>query len=148
MTYAESYEKLQQAKRDGAAEIRIEINEGEFTVTIDEALEAFNALAPGEWFEIVDRAEADEVEAAFEEASRAVPAEDLRFIRETYQEDGGEAAERYCDRLADGSVLTARISALGRLGYVLGRSGRPTPAQDLPSHADGTCGCTNPYCQA
>ena len=64
------------------------------------------------------------VEAAFAEASRAVPAEDLRFIRETYREDGGEAAERYCDLLADGSVLTARISALGRLGRVLGGGGQ------------------------
>lgn len=88
----------------------------------------------------------DVVEAAFEEASRAVPAEDLRFIRETYQEDGGEAAERYCDRLADGSVLTARISALGRLGRVLGLSAQPAPEQ--PSHADGSCGCPDPYCQA
>ncbi len=57
MTYAESYEKLQQAKHDGVAEIRIEINEGEFTVTVDEAIEAFDNLAPGEWFEVVEEVE-------------------------------------------------------------------------------------------
>lgn len=54
MTYAETYEKLLQAKRDGVAEIRIEIDPGEFTVSVDEALEMFDDLAPGEAFEIVD----------------------------------------------------------------------------------------------
>ena len=53
MTYAETHAKLLQAKRDGVAEIRVEIDPGEFTVTVDEALEMFDDLAPGEWFEIV-----------------------------------------------------------------------------------------------
>lgn len=57
MTYAETHEKLQQAKRDGVAEIRIEIDPGEFTVTVDEALEMFDNIAPGEWFQIVEETE-------------------------------------------------------------------------------------------
>lgn len=53
MTYAEIYEMLQQARRDGVTEITIEIDPGIVTVPLDEAIEAFEELAPGESFEIV-----------------------------------------------------------------------------------------------
>lgn len=52
-TYAETAAQLDAARAAGIAEITIEINEGVFTVPLAEAVESFDALAPGEYFEIV-----------------------------------------------------------------------------------------------
>lgn len=53
ITYAETAHKLAELVAAGVAEVTVSINEGVFTFPIDEVVEAFDALAPGEPFEIV-----------------------------------------------------------------------------------------------
>lgn len=52
-TYAETAHKLAEIVAAGVAEVTISINEGVFTFPIDEVVEGFDALAPGEPFVIV-----------------------------------------------------------------------------------------------
>ncbi len=60
MTYAEVHEKIMQARERGETVI-LDINEGMFRMTTDDALEAWENLAPGEGFTWI---EPDSEEAA------------------------------------------------------------------------------------
>lgn len=58
MTYAETYEKMLAAKAAGQKVI-IDMNDGMFRMSAEAALEAFEDIAPGEWFVWIDEGSED-----------------------------------------------------------------------------------------
>lgn len=53
MTYADNYELLTLAQRAKANSVTIGLDAGEFRVPVHEALEEFDAIAPGEYFQVI-----------------------------------------------------------------------------------------------
>lgn len=53
MTYAENHELLTLADKGKANSISVEINEGTFRMSVPEALETFDRLYPGEYFQVI-----------------------------------------------------------------------------------------------
>lgn len=52
MTYAETFQKLKTAESTGAMYVTAEVDEGTVTVPLEDALQHWESLAPGESFRV------------------------------------------------------------------------------------------------
>ena len=53
MTYADNYELLLLAERTKADSVTIEVDPGEFRLPVSEAMDYFDGIAPGEYFQVI-----------------------------------------------------------------------------------------------